>query len=434
MKPVNLPVQNQAPRTDVLFLYRTKKKKRYFNLLKDQSLNTLNCQVQSYHGLPIAPSVSLSEQVLQQIVHKAELELYNAKSESWQRVKLLARPILIGQIKLLYSRLFHYLINSAPKLVVIWNGHKWQDNVFHAVNYHFGIAVSYFENGVLPQSTTMDFNGINALNSVPREAHFYDSLVSKNVASNFTIKGRKYKQHKNTQISFKRPKKYLLVPFQKDRDSQILDNSSWIKSMSQLFQVLTEALEMSHREDLHIVFREHPSAKTRYTTLYKLAAKHPRLCFDQQSELSEIITHAEAVITINSTVGLESLLLGTKVITLGEAFYNIASMVLEARSVPALSQHINTLENFSVNPHRLKRFIEYLQNEYVIPGDWKKPGELHYETIQTRILNHLDHLKTADNQCVKEHRNSLTRLKNPKNRLNQILSNLSAVINFSVIN
>ncbi|MBU3005454.1 capsular polysaccharide export protein, LipB/KpsS family [Paraglaciecola arctica] len=403
MKPVNLPVAEKSPHTDVLFLYRTKKKKRYFNLLKEQSLTLLNCQVQSYHGLPSAPSVLLSERVLQQIVHKAELELYNAKSESWQRVKLLARPILIGQIRLLYSRLFHYLTKSPPKLVAIWNGHKWQDNVFHAVNQHFGIAVSYFENGVLPQSTTMDFNGINALNSVPREARFYDSVVSKNIESNFKIKGRKYKQHKNPQISFNRPKKYLLVPFQKDRDSQILDNSPWIKSMSQLFHVLIEALEMSHTEDLHIVFREHPSAKTKYNSLYKLAAKHPRVCFDQQSELSEIIAHAEAVITINSTVGLESLLLGTKVITLGEAFYNIESMVLGARSTPALSQHINTLDSFSVDPHLLKGFIEFLKNEYVIPGDWKKPEALHYKAIQTRILKHLANLKIAEHHNVKEH-------------------------------
>ena len=258
--------QPTVTHTDVLFLYRTKKKKRYFNLLKEQSLNTLSCHVQSYHGLPSAPSVVVPKHVLQDIVHKAELELYNAKADAWQAVKLLSRPILVAQIKHMYSRLFHYLTVNRPKVVAIWNGHKWQDNVFHAVNQHFVIPVCYFENGVLPKSTTMDFSGINALNSVPREAHFYHTQSSKDPESKIKIKGRKYKQNKNTQISFERPKKYLLVPFQKDRDSQILDNSTWIKSMSQLFSVLLEALERSHREDLHIVFREHPSAKTKYSS------------------------------------------------------------------------------------------------------------------------------------------------------------------------
>lgn len=408
MKTTTQPTAKQVTHSDVLFLYRTKKKKRYFNLLKEQSLSTLKCNVQSYHGLPSAPAIEMPEDVLQGIVRKAELELYNAKADFWQRVKALSRPILVAQIKHMYSRLFHYLTENKPKLVAIWNGHKWQDNVLHAVNQHFAIPVSYFENGVLPKSTTMDFSGINALNSVPREARFYYTQTSMDPESKIKIKGRKYKQSKNTKISFKRPKKYLLVPFQKDRDSQILDNSAWIKSMGQLFSILLEAIELSDRDDLHIVFREHPSAKTRYSSLYKLAAKHPRLCFDQQSELSEVITHAEAVITINSTVGLESLLLGTKVITLGDAFYNIESMVLRASSTLELTQKINALKHFSPDQHLLKSFINFLQNDYVIPGDWKKPKALHYQTIQQRMLNYLASLPKSEHANTIEHIEQLT--------------------------
>ncbi|WP_339724371.1 hypothetical protein [uncultured Paraglaciecola sp.] len=408
MKTTSQATGKQVTHSDVLFLYRTKKKKRYFNLLKEQSLSALSCHVQSYHGLPNAPSIVLSEHVLQGIVHKAELELYNAKADVWQSIKVLSRPILVAQIRLLYSRLFDYLQANKPKLVAIWNGHKWQDNVFHAVNQHFAIPVCYFENGVLPKSTTMDFNGINALNSVPRQAHFYDSQLSQDLESKFKIKGRKYKKTKKPKISFKRPPKYLLVPFQKDRDSQILDNSAWIKSMDQLFSVLVEALVLSQRDDLHIVFREHPSAKTKYSSLYKLAAKHPRLCFDQQSELSEIISHAEAVITINSTVGLESLLLGTKVITLGEAFYNIDSMVLRASSTSELSQQINALTDFSTNQHLLTAFVQFLQNDYVIPGDWKKPKALHFQTIQQRMLTYLATLPQSQHLATLEDTQPLT--------------------------
>lgn len=400
MNTISHPTANLATRPEVLFLYRTKKKKRYFNLLKQHSVGTLRCEVQPYHGLPSGPSVDFAQHVLQNIVLKAELELYNAKGDVWQSVKVLCRPILVAQIKLLYSRLFHYLQQNRPKLVVIWNGHKWQDNVFHAVNQHFSIPVAYFENGVLPKSTTMDFCGINALNSVPREANFYLTQPPQPSAAEIKIKGRKYKQGSGSKTRFKRPKKYLLVPFQKDRDSQILDNSAWIKSMTQLFSVLQEALEQSERSDLHMVFREHPSAKTKYSSLYKLAAKHPRLCFDQQSELSEIIAHAEAVITINSTVGLESLLLGTKVITLGEAFYNIESLVLRAASTPELTQQINALKQFSPDQHLLKAFIDFLHKDYVIPGDWKAPKAAHYQAIQQRMLNYLARLSQTESSSA----------------------------------
>lgn len=377
---------------DVVFFYRTSKKKRYFNLLKQHSLNSLNCKVQAYHTLPSAPLLELASEVLEKIVLKAELELYNAKGDTWQSVKVLLRPILVAQIKRLYTRLYHYLVQNKPKVVVIWNGHKWQDNVLHAVNQHFAIPLTYFENGVLPHSTTMDFCGINALNSVPREARFFASYIHQQERPKMNIKGRKYKQRKSNKIAFARPNTYILVPFQKDRDSQILDNSLWIKSMTQLFSIVLKAVEQSQRDDLHIIFREHPSAKTQYSSLYTLAANHPRVCFDQQSELSEIICHAEAVITINSTVGLESLLLGTKVITLGEAFYNIDTLVLTAASTSELTAHINALEQFSPNQLLRNAFMNYLHHEYVIPGDWKAPETVHYQAIQERMLNFLNGL------------------------------------------
>jgi capsular polysaccharide export protein len=388
-------VPKQRAELDVLFLYRTGKKRRYFTALSEQALSTLHCTVQSYHSLPKVSSVKLTKQELDDIVFKAEQELYNAKDETWQKVKQLSRGLLVAQINKLYSRLFHFLNEKQPKLLAIWNGHKWQDNVLHAVNKHFNIPITYFENGVLPNTTTMDFSGINALNSVPRDIAFYQNLPQSDVKLTHKIVGRKYKNKKQIKTKFKLPKKYLLVPFQKDRDSQILDNSKWIKSMRQLFAVLLEALEASGRDDLHIVFREHPSAKTKYSDLYKQAAKHPRLCFDQQSDLTEIITNAEAVVTINSTVGLESLLLDTKVITLGEAFYNVSSLVLSASSPSDLATQINALSRFSLDRKLLQKFVGYLESDYVIAGDWKKPDEQHFDSIRQRFFNYLTALPSS---------------------------------------
>lgn len=396
---------------DVLFLYRTDKKKRYFTSLKEHLSNTLTCEVHGYHALPSVYQKNIETQQLKDIVFKAEQELYNAKDESWQTVKIFLRPLLIAQIKNIYSRLFSFLTEKQPKCLAIWNGHKWQDNVLHAVNIHFNIPIVYFENGVLPNSTTMDFRGINALNSVPRAAGFYQRLAQTESEYSDKIVGRQYKRKnksKNKKTSnhkklkkpdFSLPEKYLLIPFQKDRDSQILDNSRWIKSMRQLFYVLVDALELSGRRDLQLVFREHPSAKTKYSSLHKLAAKHPRVCFDQQSDLSDIITRAQAVVTVNSTVGLESLLLNTKVITLGDAFYNIHRLVLRAASTSELATQINTLEHFTPAHDLLQKFVTYLEHEYVIPGNWKTPDNLHFQRIEQRFLvsmrHKLSHCKSA---------------------------------------
>lgn len=390
-------VVKQWSELDVLFLYRTAKKKRYFTALSEYALTTLHCEVQSYHALPSVRPVVLNMQQLNEIVFKAEQELYHAKDEAWQTVKVFLRPILVAQIKKMYSRLFYFLSEKQPKLLAIWNGHKWQDNVLHAVNKHFKIPIAYFENGVLPNSTTMDFRGINALNSVPREVSFYEQLAQTDLAYSCQIVGRTYKKKKpkeSKKSKFSLPDNYLLVPFQKDRDSQILDNSTWIKSMSQMFAVLVKALELSDRDDLHIVFREHPSAKTKYSALHQLAAKHPRICFDQQSDLSDIITQAEAVVTVNSSVGLESLLLNTKVITLGDAFYNITPLVLSAASTSELATQINRLCRFTIDQLLLQKFVAYLAHEYVISEDWKKPGTQHFQDIEQRFLKYLAHMNS----------------------------------------
>lgn len=398
-KGTSLPAPSEL---DILFLYRTNKKKRYFSHLKDYLATTLNCEVQSYHELPGVRTKALETRQLNEIVFKAEQELYNAKSDAWQTLKVWMRPFLIDQIKKLYSRLFCFLSEKRPKVLAIWNGHKWQDNVLHAVNAHFRIPVAYFENGVLPDSTTMDFCGINALNSVPREVAFYQQLPQAPSDLSSKVVGRKYKNKTAKQSGFSLPDRYLLVPFQKDRDSQLLDNSSWIKSMTQLFGVLISALESSDRHDLHLVFREHPSAKKRHAALHKLAAMHPRVCFDQQSDLSDIITRAEAVVTVNSTVGLEALLLKTKVITLGDAFYDLPSLVLRAASTPELATHINALGRFTPDRDVLQKFIGYLKQDYVIPGDWKTPSTLHLQRVEQRFLRHLPGMapSTGDDACL----------------------------------
>ena len=83
-------------------------------------------------------------------------------------------------------------------------------------------------------------------------------------------------------------------------------------------------------------------------------------------------------------------------------------MVLRAASRLELTQQINVLKDFSPDQHLLKAFIQFLQNDYVIPGDWKKPKALHYQSIQVRMLNYLASLAKADDVRAIEHTQALT--------------------------
>jgi len=272
--------------------------------------------------------------------------------------------------------------SEKPDVVGLWNGNKIQDLVFHEVNRHFNAQVLYFENGVLPGTTTIDGAGINAANSVPRDAAAFSGHPDSppDIAQ---LTGRAYNKTRKQNSAM--PDKYILVPFQLDRDSQILFNSQWIKSMRELVDVCCDALQQSSRDDLHLVFREHPSCRTRYDDLYKKVGELPRVIFNCDEPLAQALGRAQAVITINSTVGVEALALHKPVVLLGDAFYGIDGITRSVTNSQQLAGAIAALGSYSVDIKQLNRFFNYLTCDYVVPGDWKAPDARHYESVRRRV-------------------------------------------------
>jgi len=378
---------NNSQPLDILFLSRTVKKHRYFNLLVKNALPDFNCKVSSYHFLPKASGnsiIPITPEVTEDIINKFTEEVFNAKSGFW--VERLLKPLLHRisrrQIPKTYNQLFNLLEHQKPRCISIWNGHKYRDNILKAVNTHFSIPLLYLENGLLPNSTTYDDQGINALNSIPKNSNFFRNGEFGEYKPR-TIVGRQY----NRKISAPQntlPEKYLLVPFQKERDSQILENSPHIKSMPQLFNLVKEAVDSCQLDNLHVIFRAHPSSKAPYKELREIASKHPKLHFDESTPLHDAIAKASAVITINSSVGLEALLLDKKVIVLGDAYYSLKGLVLPAKDLFSLTSALKSLQNFTVDKQLRIKFLAYLANNYIIEGNWKQANETHFKSVNAR--------------------------------------------------
>jgi capsular polysaccharide export protein len=182
------------------------------------------------------------------------------------------------------------------------------------------------------------------------------------------------------------PGRYLFLPFQVDHDTQILHNSPWIRGMRHLFAEAESALDACGDPALHLVFREHPSTRALYPELHDRARAHGRLHFVNDRPLAEVIERSLAVATINSTVGVESLLLGRKVVTLGDAFYNIPGLVLHAPSRDAFRRAVaGGLERFEPEEPLRRGFLAWLQREYVVPGSWRRPDDAHWEAAGRRV-------------------------------------------------
>lgn len=288
--------------------------------------------------------------------------------------------LLFGFYRLLcYLRL---LRRNKPTWLALWSGVMWNQALAVEAARQCQIRCIFFENGLLPNTATIDPAGVNYLNSVPREADFFRSQETTASVDAVNLIPRVPKLDKPRGKPIELPARYLFVPFQVDVDRQILMYSPWIKHMQHLYQVLLGMLEVLP-EDMWIVFKEHPSSAKDYSFLSRECPA--RMVFANDNSTQVLIENAQAVVTINSTVGIEALLLGKPVITLGQAFYNIDGIVSHADTAAQLRSILGHVDTLSVDSDLVRRFIGYLKQVYVVAGSWKTADQDHLSAAAKRI-------------------------------------------------
>mgnify|MGYP000027895315 CR=1 FL=1 len=270
----------------------------------------------------------------------------------------------------IYLKFKYVFSKNTPKVVCMWNGHRLPEMAIRAASKGHEIRIAYFENGLLPQTTTLDFSGVNAFSSIPRAAEFYErysqnndcrSLVSTSLLSR---KPHKYK----TEISGSMGGvgRYIFIPFQVNFDSQVIINSPWLNSMESFYSMLLSVVDLIDSE-LTFVIKEHPSDPRVYKECY---VGHSRIKF-VASDTEGLIRGAEAIITLNSSVGIEAAMLERKVVVLGNACYAIDGIMQVAQTEVELVDIINDIHNWSPNIETTRAFFSYLKADYLLPGSWQ---------------------------------------------------------------
>jgi len=184
----------------------------------------------------------------------------------------------------------------------------------------------------------------------------------------------KYKHKDNFEMKIEN---YIFVPFQVNDDSQIISHSPNIKNMFELVELVIKAGKKINKTindcTYKLVFKEHPKdTKTNYSHLYRNYNDHENVLFLQSGDTKELINNSSMVITINSTVGLEALMNFKKVITLGDAFYNIEGIVNHVENPKNLAKEIINVKNKTLDKELVKKFIYFLRYEYQMEGNWKE--------------------------------------------------------------
>lgn len=285
---------------------------------------------------------------------------------------------------LAYFNYFRYFkhINSNYNQIMFWNGITFRQAIALQIAKLYNIKSIYIENGLMPNRIVIDKKGVNFLNSVPRNREFFenyknDKSLPKNLIPRQPKNAKKFSNIKKEPL----PERFIFIPFQVDYDTQIMLYSPWIKNMRQLFSIVEE---VSKKTNINFILKEHPSSQKNYPDLHKRC--NSKISFANGYPTQELIQKSSAIITINSTVGIESLLFHKKVIVLGNAFYAIEGITKKVNNENELANVINSLDKWNLDENLIDNFLKYLYYEYLIEGNFVDYSEKQIKQIE-KILS-----------------------------------------------
>ncbi len=366
----------------IAFFAARKVQYTYFSKLAEQIADSKviyykRCIIPAMRSVPVA--------LIQHVIYCLISEKKNSpkrhnKSPLYWKIFGIIKFIEACWLFLTYSREF---TNSFAETVVIWNGLKYRQLIAIAAAKSQNIQCVYMENGLLPGCTTIDSKGINYANSVPREPEFFLNYDEHKTDKPSEIGPEQY----NAVRPEKLPDRYIFIPFQVNTDSQITRFSPWITDMSHLVHIINQVSTKLGNTSPYFVFKLHPAGNEDYSHLINtLTNKKLLFLIDNQISTNDLIYHSEAVITINSTVGIESLLMNKKVIVLGNAFYNIRGLTLKASDQKELVEALRLFSNWLPDKKLRHNFFRYLYHEYQIPGRWQECSDAHQKAAVSRII------------------------------------------------
>ncbi|CAM3807845.1 capsular biosynthesis protein [Rouxiella silvae] len=249
-----------------------------------------------------------------------------------------------------------------------------------------GVRFLVFEEGYLrPHYITLEEGGVNAYSRLPRDPNFYRRLPKMEPPKTVKLKPStglrirhamayylsgwryrnefiKYRHHKSfspwyeaqcwaraawrkqwyamlqrkvlPQLQTELDQQYYLAILQVYNDSQILNHSPYKDVRDYINEVMYSFANNAPAEEF-LVFKHHPMDRGHrlYSPLiHQLGIKYDiahRVIYVHDLPMPELLTHAKAVITINSTAGISALIHNKPLKVMGNALYDIKGITYQ---------------------------------------------------------------------------------------------------------
>lgn len=362
--------------TPLVLFAASKAQKRYFDALSLAIPDKIS-QVVWYKDLSIWTTSRLSRLVVEQVItdpidmlikRKQGLPAYqHLRAWQWR----IYRYWLTIRASWLAQEYANWLSQESAEWIGVWNGKKFRQAILVNVAKAMGKSVLFFETGPIPSYSMIDSQGVNAHSSVPKSIAFYE---------NYRLT---HPQAERILPSTTTTIQQVFIPFQVVEDSNIYMHSPWLANMFQLFEQVKQLAHLY--PNIHFLLKTHPACQLNYAPLVNQCL--PNMYFISGQSTSDLVQTVDAVITINSTVGIEALMQNKPVIVLGEALYNFFPLTLQGNHQQALQQAFAQLHaGWRPSSSLITAFIHYLQEEYAVKGDaMKSPSSEHFVSVKQKL-------------------------------------------------
>lgn len=314
-----------------------------------------------------------------------------------------------------------------PQCLFLWNGSGLAAAASGQLARSRKIPLLFSENGYLPNTLQLDPEGVNACSSIGRHPSLadiramtycaaqrqeFDALLADYCAGRppkrsppaggrcrpswlaYLVQGWIDWQQRPVTVPVNRripryipplPERFVFFPLQVRSDSQLTIHSPLYGNRLDLAIADLDRAVRELDPTLRLVVKLHP-ADLNKTDYDPVARALPQIVWVGGGEVRELLARTVCVVTVNSTVGIEGMILNKPVVTLGNNFYVREGLVYPVRERSALSPQLARALREPPDTALIRQYLRYLYFIAFVRAHWRDHSPESIGQLAERML------------------------------------------------
>ena len=259
--------------------------------------------------------------------------------------------------------------------IVIQNPYVREDTLyFYKELKKRNLKLIISDRGALPNSWFFDLNGFNADSKSYESKHWDHHLpkpkekkvieyIQNTISTDISLEEQGKRigaENLRNKLNINKDKKILFVPLQRPNDTVIKYFSKNVNNMDDFLQKIV-AIQKNLEDDWVVLIKKHPLENKQ---LYKEELRY----VDNDTHFKDLLELCDAVMLINSGVGVTAMMYQKPVYHFGDIFYSHLSFNKEVKNTQEAIKYLkgNLLK---VDIEKVKRFISFLLEDFYSFGE-----------------------------------------------------------------